>query len=146
MTYGPIDFIALEFKGNNFKGEIIPALRDLIVSKTIRVIDLVIVLKDEQGNVEVAELQQLSPDIIAIFDPLDKEVNEMIKVEDAKLVGQNMENNSTAAVMLFENLWAVKFKEAVLNADGRLLMQLRIPHQVVLEALEDLTLADPETK
>lgn len=146
MTYGPIDFIALEFKGNNFKGEIIPALRDLIVSRTIRVIDLVIVLKDKQGNVEVAELQQLTPDIIAIFDPIEHEVTEMIKDEDAHLVGSNMENNSTAALMLFENLWAVKFKEAVLNADGKLLMQLRIPHQVVLEAMEDLALPDTAAK
>ena len=142
MTYGPIDFIALEFKGNNFKGEIIPALVELIANKTIRVIDLVIVLKDEKGKVEVAELQQLTPDIIAVFDPLDKEVNGLIKEVDAQMVGRNMENNSTAAVMLFENLWAVKFKEAVLNADGRLLMQERIPHEVVLEALEDLSLPE----
>jgi hypothetical protein len=140
MTYGPIDFIALEFKGNNFKGEIIPALVDLIAKKTIRVIDLVIVLKDKKGHVEIAELQQLSPDIIAVFDPLEREVNEIIKEADAQLVGRNMENNSTAAVMLFENLWAVRFKEAVLNADGRLLMQERIPNEVVLEALEDLSL------
>jgi hypothetical protein len=142
MTYGPIDFIALEFKGNNFKGEIIPALVELIANKTIRVIDLVIVLKDEKGKVEVAELQQLTPDIIAVFDPLDKEVNGLIKEVDAQMVGRNMENNSTAAVMLFENLWAVKFKEAVLNADGRLLMQERIPNEVVLEALEDLSLPE----
>lgn len=145
MTYGPIDFVALEFKGNQFKGEILPALRDLITSRTIRVIDLVIVLKDKQGKVEVAELQQLTPDIIAIFDPVEHEVSEMIKDEDAYMVGQNMENNSTAAVMLFENLWAVRFKEAVLNANGNLLMQLRIPHQVVLEALEDLSLPVPDT-
>jgi hypothetical protein len=142
MTYGPIDFIALEFKGNNFKGEIIPALIDLVKNKTIRIIDLVIVLKDKKGVVEVAELQQLTPEIIAIFNPLDKEVNEMIKVEDAQMVGRNMENNSTAAVMLFENLWAVKFKEAALKANGRVLMQERIPHEVVLEALEDLAAAD----
>lgn len=140
MTYGPVDFIALEFKGNNFKGEIIPALVELIKNKTIRIIDLVIVLKDAKGHVEIAELQQLSPDIIAVFDPLEKEVNELIKEVDAQMVGANMENNSTAAVMLFENLWAVKFKEAVLNANGRLLMQERIPHEVVLEALEDLSL------
>jgi hypothetical protein len=142
MTYGPIDFVALEFKGNNFKGEIIPALVDLIAKKTIRVIDLVIVLKDKNGKVEIAELQQLTPDIIAVFDPLEKEVNAMIKEADAQMVGKNMENNSTAAVMLFENLWAVKFKEAVLNADGRLLMQERIPNEVVLEALEDLSLPE----
>jgi Family of unknown function (DUF6325) len=142
MTYGPIDFIALEFKGNNFKGEIIPALVELIANKTIRVIDLVIVLKDEKGKVEVAELQQLTPDIIAVFDPLEKEVNGLIKEVDAAMVGRNMENNSTAAVMLFENLWAIKFKDAVLNASGRLLMQERIPGTVVDEALEDLAAAD----
>ena len=146
MTYGPIDFIAIEFKGNNFKGEIIPALKDLITSKTIRVIDLVIVQKDKKGEVEIAELKQLSPEIIAIFDPLAWESNEMIKAADAEMVGKDMENNSTAAVMLFEHLWAVKFKDAVLNANGRLLMQERIPHQVVLEALEDLSLPDTEAK
>lgn len=142
MSYGPVDFIALEFKGNKFKGEIIPALVELVANKTIRIIDLVIVLKDAKGKVEVAELQQLSPDIIAVFDPLDKEVNEMIKDEDAHMVGSNMENNSTAAVMLFENLWAIKFKDAVINASGRLLMQERIPGTVVDEALEDLAAAD----
>jgi Family of unknown function (DUF6325) len=142
MSYGPVDFIALEFKGNKFKGEIIPALVELVANKTIRIIDLVIVLKDAKGKVEIAEIQQLSPDVIAVFDPLDKEVNEMIKDEDALMVGSNMENNSTAAVMLFENLWAIKFKDAVINASGRLLMQERIPGTVVDEALEDLAAAD----
>jgi hypothetical protein len=142
MSYGPVDFIALEFKGNKFKGEIIPALVELVANKTIRIIDLVIVLKDEKGQVEIAELQQLSPDVIAVFDPLAWEANEMIKEEDANMVGRNMENNSTAAVMLFENLWAIKFKDAVVNASGRLLMQERIPGTVVDEALEDLAAAD----
>ena len=141
MSYGPVDLIALEFKGNKFKGEIIPALVELVANKTIRIIDLVIVLKDAKGKVEIAELQQLSPDVIAVFDPLAWEANEMIKDEDAHMVGSNMENNSTAAVMLFENLWAIKFKDAVINASGRLLMQERIPGTVVDEALEDLAAA-----
>jgi hypothetical protein len=144
MTYGPIDFVALEFKGNQFKGEIIPALVDLIANKTIRIIDLVIVQKDKKGAVEIAELKQLSPDIVAVFDPLAWESNEMIKEADAQMVGENMENNSTAAVMLFENLWAIKFKDAVLNAKGRVLMQERIPNEVVLEAVEDLSLPDTD--
>jgi hypothetical protein len=144
MTYGPIDFVALEFKGNQFKGEIIPALVDLIANKTIRIIDLVIVQKDKKGVVEIAELKQLSPDIVAVFDPLAWESNEMIKEADAQMVGENMENNSTAAVMLFENLWAIKFKDAVLNAKGRVLMQERIPNEVVLEAVEDLSLPDTD--
>jgi hypothetical protein len=138
--YGPIDFVALEFKTKNLKGEVIPELVKLISDKTIRIIDLVIVQKDEKGLVEAAELQQLAPEIIAVFDPLDREVNEMIKLEDTNMIGSQLENGTLAAVMLFENLWAVKLKEAVVNANGRVLMQERIPHQVVMEAVEDLSL------
>jgi uncharacterized membrane protein len=138
--YGPIDFVALEFKTKNLKGEVIPELVKLISDKTIRIIDLVIVQKDEKGLVEAAELQQLAPEIIAVFDPLDREVNEMIKLDDTNMIGSQMENGTLAAVMLFENLWAVKLKEAVVKANGRILMQERIPHQVVEEAIEDLSL------
>jgi len=142
MTFGPIDFLALEFKGNQFKGEILPALAELIENRIVRVIDLVIVMKDQDGNVSAGELQQLDEEVIRLFDPLQVSANEMIKVEDIHTVGEQLENNSTAAVMLFENLWAVTFKEAVLNANGRLVMFERIPHEVVLEALEDLAAAE----
>jgi hypothetical protein len=138
MTYGPIDFIALEFKGNQFKGDILPALLELIEQKIVRVIDLVIVVKDADGEVEIRELRQLSPNLVTVFDPLGAEVTGMISSQDTDMIGQNMENNSTAAVMLFENLWAIKFKDAVLEADGRVLMQERIPHEVVQEALAEL--------
>jgi hypothetical protein len=138
MTYGPIDFIALEFKGNQFKGDILPALLELIEQKIVRVIDLVIVVKDADGEVEIRELRQLSPNLVAVFDPLGAEVTGMISSQDTDMIGQNMENNSTAAVMLFENLWAIKFKDAVLEAEGRVLMQERIPHEVVQEALAEL--------
>jgi hypothetical protein len=138
MTYGPIDFIALEFKGNQFKGDILPALLELIEQKIVRVIDLVIVVKDADGEVEIRELRQLSPNLVTVFDPLGAEVTGMISSQDTDMIGQNMENNSTAAVMLFENLWAIKFKDAVLEAEGRVLMQERIPHEVVQEALAEL--------
>jgi hypothetical protein len=145
MTYGPIDFIALEFKGNRFKGEIIASLLDLIERDIIRVIDLVIVIKDEDGEVSVRELQQLDADAIAIFDPLRVQITGMISEEDVELVGDALENNSTAAAMLFENLWAVRFKEAALEANGRVLMQERIPHEVVLAAVGEMERIDAAT-
>jgi uncharacterized membrane protein len=137
-TYGPIDILALEFKGNHFTGEVLANLLDLIERQIVRVIDLVIVVKDKDGNVEVRELQQMAPDVVAIFNPLGAEVTEMITEEDAHSVGQSMENNSTAALMLFENLWAIGFKEAVLRANGRVIMQERIPHEVVQETLAEM--------
>lgn len=138
MTYGPVDFLALEFEGNKFKGEVLPALLELVEQKVVRVIDLIIILKDADGELIVRELQQLEPELVAVFDPLDVTVSGMISTQDTEMIGAALNNNSTAAIMLFENLWAVKFKEAVLAAEGRVIVQERIPHEVVLEALGEL--------
>ena len=136
MTYGPIDFLALEFKTSQLKGEIIPELLELVKNKIVRVIDLVIIQKYEDGHHEALEMQQLAPDLLALFDPLEVETSGIIQVEDIANVAEVMENGTNAAILLFENLWAVKFKEAVLRANGRLLAQDRIPHEVVEEAME----------
>lgn len=142
MTYGPIDFLALKFKGNNFKGEILKELNKLMASKTIRVIDMVLVYKDAEGKTTVKEVQQPDVDFVAIFDPTKVETQGMIKKDDIEMIAEKLENNSTAGLLLYENLWAVGFKEAVLRAGGDVLMQERIPHEVVLEAVESLALAD----
>ena len=141
MTYGPIDFLALKFPGNKFRGEILPALRELIESKTVRVLDMVLVVKDEQGRVGVRELEQPEPDLVVVFDPTKAEALGMIKLEDIDMIAEQLEPNSSAAVMLFENLWAIKFKEACLRADAQVVMQERIPHEVVLETLADMEAA-----
>jgi hypothetical protein len=135
MTFGPIDFIALEFQNDQLKGEIFPALLELVQNKTIRIIDLVVVGKREDGSHEARELHQLSPDLIAVFNPLNVEVSGLIQEEDIQGLLEVMDNGTTAAAMLFENLWAVNFKNAVIRANGRLLEQLRVPHEVVEEAL-----------
>jgi|SRR5512139_2351470 len=139
MTYGPVDFIALKFKGNKFKGEGLKALNDLMKKKIVRVIDLVIIVKDKEGKLTVKEIQEPDPEFVAIFDPTKvKGTHGMIKKDDIDLIGKELENNSTAALMLFENLWAVKFKEAVMEAKGEQLMFARIPHEFVLEAMKEL--------
>jgi hypothetical protein len=135
MSYGPVDFLALEFDNLKLKGEIMPALMELVDNKIVRVIDLVVIQKDADGKHEALELQQLAPEVIAIFDPLMVDITGIIQVEDVDAIAEQMENNTTAAVLLFENLWAIKFKEAVLRANGRLLAQERIPNEVVEEAL-----------
>jgi hypothetical protein len=135
MSYGPVDFLALEFKNEKLKGEILPALLELVQNKIVRVIDLVIIQKGADGQHEAVELQQLAPDLLGVFDPLNVEVTGIIQVEDIAGIAEKMENNTTAAALLFENLWAVKFKDAVLRADGKVLDQVRIPHETVEEAL-----------
>jgi uncharacterized membrane protein len=136
MTYGPIDFVALEFKGNQFKGEILPEIMNLVNKDIVRVIDMIVVKKDADGTVTHREMQEHDKDVLAVFDPLKAEISGMIQVEDIELIGEKLEPNSTAAVILFENLWAIKFVEAVERANGRSVMHIRIPHDVVVETME----------
>jgi nitrogenase molybdenum-iron protein alpha/beta subunit len=135
MTYGPIDFLALEFNTDQLKGEIIPELLELVQNKIIRVIDLVVIQKYPDGHHEAVEMQQLSKDLLGVFDPMNAQATGIIQVEDIADVAEKMENNTTAAAMLFENLWAIKFKDAVLRANGKLITQLRIPNEVVEEVV-----------
>ena len=136
MTYGPIDMIALEFESDKLKGEILPVLIELAENQVIRVMDLVVVQKYEDGNYEALEMEQLDAETMALFDPLDVEISGIVQVEDIDAIAAGMENDTTVGILLFENLWAIKFKEAVLNADGKVLIQERIPHEVVEETLE----------
>ena len=136
MTYGAIDFLALEFNTDKLKGEILPELLDLVEKKIVRVIDLVIIQKDQHGNHQALEMEQLAPDLLAVFDPLDIEVSGIIQVEDIDNIAEAMGKNTTAGLLLLENLWAIRFGEAVVRAEGKLLMHERIPFEVVNEVVE----------
>ncbi|MGE5603581.1 MAG: DUF6325 family protein [Nitrososphaerales archaeon] len=138
MSLGPIDFIALEFPGNRFKGEILPDLFELVDRGIIRIIDLVIIIKDQDGQMMVRELQELDEGQMTVLNPLKAEANQMITTEDIDRIAEKLENNSTAGLMLVENLWAKKTQQAMIDANGRLVLFERIPHDVVEEALADI--------
>ena len=127
MTYGPIDFVALEFKSDRLTGEILPVLLELVEQEIVRVVDLVVIQKYEDGTHEAVELEELDPETIRVIDPLKVEVSGLVQVEDIDAIAEGMEVNTTAAILLFENLWSIKFKEAVIAAEGRLLVQERLP-------------------
>jgi hypothetical protein len=142
VTYGPIDFLALDFKTDQLKGEILPELLELVKNKIVRVIDLVMIQKYDDGHHEAMEMQQLAPDLLAVLNPLEVEVSGIIQAEDIANVAEAMENGTNAAILLFENLWAVRFGEAVRRANGRLLAHERIPFEVVNEALQAFAKAE----
>ncbi len=142
MSYGPIDFIALEFQTDQLTGESLPALLELVQKEIVRVIDLVIILKDQDGEYQVLEIEELAPDVLAVFDPLEVEISGIIQVEDIELIAEQMEANTTAALLLIENLWAIKFGEAVTRASGRMVMYDRIPFEVVNEMMQIFAQAD----
>jgi len=138
MTLGPIDFLALEFRGNKFNGSILTSLLELVQAGVIRIIDLVVIVKDQDGSVIVRELQELDSDTIRVLDPLQVEVSSMISRNDIDGFAAALANNHAAGLLLIENLWAIKTKQAMLDADARLLMFERIPHEVVEENLAEM--------
>lgn len=138
MTLGPIDFIALEFPGNKFNGEILTNLFDLVDKEIIRIYDLVVVLKEQDGSVVVRELQELDPQNVTVLNPLKAESSQMLTFDDINAIAEKLEPNSTAGLMLIENLWAKKTKQAMLDADAKVLLFERIPHEDVEQALADM--------
>jgi hypothetical protein len=133
MPYGPIELLVLEFPGNRFSGEITPALTELVDSGTIRIIDILFVQKDADGNIVESELSDLTETDFADFDPVIDELAGLLTHEDALYLTAALEPNSSAGIMLFENVWAKRFTDAVVKADGRLVVNERIPRAVIEE-------------
>src|SRR6185295_14576457 len=118
MGFGPLEYIAIGFPGNNFSGEIIPAIKELQDAGTIRVLDLVIISKDANGDVTAIELSEASPEQAAVLATLGIESRNLLGQEDVDEIGEALDPNSTAGLMIWENVWAARFAQAVRNADG----------------------------
>src|SRR5688572_459027 len=131
MALGPVELLVVKFPGNEFRGEIAPALRELVENGTIRIIDLLFIKKDADGTVTANELMDLAPDLYEIFDPLVSDIEGLLADDDVQALAGALENNSSAGVLLFENVWATRFQEAVLNANGQLILSERIPRSVI---------------
>jgi translation initiation factor IF-2 len=136
MSIGPIEYLVVAFPGNKFKGEIIPALAELVENGTIRILDLVFIMKDEEGNVAAIELSDLDPeDEAAAMSDISEIDKGLLNEEDIQLAADSLEDNSSAGLLVFENVWAAKFAEAVRNADGQLVANERIPYDIVQAAM-----------
>ena len=138
QTLGPVEYLVVVFEGNQFKGEIIPALSDLRDKGLLRIIDLAIVAKDQEGNVLLLEASELTGEVAEALVKLEGEHDDLLSEADLLLVAEDLPNNCTAAAMLFENVWAARFAEAVRNANGQVVMNVRIPHDVIEAARHSL--------
>ncbi len=134
---GPVELVVLSFPGNRFRGEIVRELAKLVDNDIIRVIDILFVKKDAKGTVTVMELSELEDEDYAAFDMVvAQDMDGMLNEGDVREFTKKIENNSSAAVMLFENRWALDFVNAVERAKGQVVMNERIPRETVNEALK----------
>lgn len=133
MPMGPSSILAIQFTGHNFKGEILSALYALVKQGTVRIIDAVIVIKDMDGKITAQEINQVAPEVVAIFNPLNAEVTGLLSNEDINDIGTQLDNDSAAGLLVLEHVWAGDLIHAIQNAGGKVVRnQLIMPD--VLEA------------
>jgi hypothetical protein len=133
---GPVDWIVVEFPGSKFNGEIAPTIRDLVQRDLIRVLDLLILKKDADGSLEAFELSDLDPSEVGDLRSYEAELAMLLSEEDVTAVANAVEPGSSAAVLVWENLWAAPFASAVRRSGGQLVASGRIPIQAILAAIE----------
>jgi len=133
---GPVDWIVVEFPGSKFNGEIAPALRDLVQRRLIRVLDLLVLKKEEHGSLEAFELSDLDPSEVGELRSYESELAMLLSEDDVTAVAAAVEPGTSAAVLVWENVWAAPFASAVRHSGGQLVASGRIPVQAMLAAIE----------
>jgi hypothetical protein len=133
---GPVDWIVVEFPGSRFNGEIAPALVELVERDLVRVLDLVVLKKDADGALEAFELSDLDQTEIGELRSYESELAMLLSEDDVTAVANAIEPGSSAAVLVWENVWAAPFASAVRRSGGQLVASGRIPIQALLAAIE----------
>jgi len=135
-SLGPVDYIVVEFPAgaSNFTGEMAEELLALVAAGTIRVIDVLILTKNEDETVDVMELsdiEQLGP-----LQAVEAQLAELLAEEDVAHLAAAMDPGSTAGVLIWENLWAAPFASAARRSGGQLIATGRIPIQAIIASIE----------
>ena len=133
---GPVDYAVIAFPGNRFNGEVAPALADLVEAGTIRLIDAAFVSKEANGDVLAFELTELAPDVQQALAALNIEVQGLFSDEELIAAGKELEPNSSAALLVWENVWARAVAQKMREAGGTLVAFERVPYEVVRAARE----------
>lgn len=131
MSLGPIEILVVGFPENNFTGEIAPALAELVEQGIVRVVDLVFVTKDDDGNVAAVELNELDSGVSDQYLNLVDELDSLIGEEDIEDFAEQLDPGSSIALLVVEHVWAKSFADAVANSGGVLIEAIRIPRDVV---------------
>ncbi|KRC62333.1 hypothetical protein ASE14_00320 [Agromyces sp. Root81] len=133
---GPVDFVIIEFPAgqSSFSGEIAEELVRLVDAGTIRLIDILILRKTDDGAVEALELEDAED--LGPLARLEAELAELLAEEDIENLAAAMDPGSVAGVVVYENVWAAPFASAARRAGGRLIADGRIPMQDIIASLE----------
>ena len=142
-SMGPVEYVLIAFPGNRFKGEIVPAVAELVDNDIVRIIDVAFIKKDASGNTTMFEYDVLDDVLVFGFAEVDGEAGSVLNDEDLQLAAEGLEPDSSAALIVWEHRWAARVAQAIRDAGGRIIAGERVPDEVVEEALADLATGRP---
>ena len=133
---GPVDYLIVEFPAgqSNFTGEMAEELARLVEAGTIRIIDILILVKDADGSVEAMELSDIPN--LGPLQQIEAQLAELLAEDDVVNLAAAMDPGSTAGVLIWENLWAAPFAAAARHSGGQLIANGRIPIQAIIAAVQ----------
>jgi hypothetical protein len=134
----PLEYALIEFEDAKFSGKIVPELLDLAERGIVRFVDIVFVQKDEDGNPHTIELNDLDPEMYAMFVPMGEHVSSLFTNDDLAIAASKLPSNSAAMLILWENLWVANLRKAVVYAGGQLVERAQIAPEVVEQFVQAL--------
>jgi hypothetical protein len=138
MTLGPLDFVVIDFPGNQFKGEILPKLDAIRASGVVQLVDFIFILKDQQGQITITEVSDLKGEDAQRYRHLTGDLSGLLTREDIEIAANDVSPNSSAAFILFEHTWAVDLRDAIRRAGGSVVTLERVDPQAVEVVDEEL--------
>ena len=135
---GPIDYLVVEFPAGkaDFSGAMAEKLKGLVDAGTVRVLDLLIITKDEGGEVDAFELHEFEGGDAGLLRELGAEYAQLLSEEDVGHIANALEPGTVAAALVFENSWAAPFASSIRRSGGQLVASGRIPMQAIIAAAE----------
>jgi hypothetical protein len=137
---GPVDYIVLEWPGRQPKGDVAPLIIDAVDRGLIRILDIALMVKGDDGSVAAIDLGELDED--TGFSAFSGAASGLLAQEDLEEAATALEPGTSAAILMWENRWAAPIAVAIRKSGGQLVASGRIPVQGILAALEAM---DPET-
>jgi hypothetical protein len=134
----PLEYALIGFKDPKFSGKIVPELLDLAQRGIVRIVDIVFLQKEEDGNLNTLELNDLEPEMYEMFVPIGEHVSSLFTTDDLLIAASKLPNNSAAMLFLWENLWVASLRQAIVDAGGELVEREQIAPEVVEQFKQEL--------
>jgi hypothetical protein len=145
MTLGRIEVLVIGFPGNQFNGDILPELQRLVDDDIISIVDGLLIRKDAAGDVDVIELEEVDANEEASrLAAMMQQIDSLISDEDVDELIANLDNDSSAAILVFEHTWSKPLRDAIVGSGGILAAQFQVPGAAVDMLLDELSSLEAE--